>query len=132
MANGLSPSYDLIVIGGGPAGSNAARAAAQREAKVLLIDQKQRIGLPVQCAELVSKWISHHVPFASESIIQSIETMVIHLPDSTTFTMKSPGYMLDRSLFDKSLVTSAILAGVEIWTGAKAIESSSEGVLVKK
>ncbi len=40
--------------------------------------------------------------------------------------------MLDRSLFDKELATSAILAGAEILTGAKAIESSSEGVLVQK
>jgi geranylgeranyl reductase family protein len=132
MANGLSPSYDLIVIGGGPAGSSAARAAAQRGAKVLLIDQKQRIGLPVQCAELVSKWISHHAPFISGSIIQSVETMVIHLPDSTTFSMKSPGYMLDRSLFDKELVTSAVLAGVEVSTATRAIESSSEGVLIQR
>lgn len=127
----MAESYDLIVIGGGPAGSSAARAAAQRGAKVLLIDQKQRIGLPVQCAELVSKWISHYTPFISRSIIQSLETMAIHLPDCTTFKMKSPGYMLDRSLFDKELATSAILAGVEISTGAKAIELSSEGVLIQ-
>lgn len=127
----MAESYDIVVIGAGPAGSSAARAAAQRGAKVLLIDQKQRIGIPVQCAELISKWISHHAPFISRSIIQSFESMVIHLPDHTTFTMKSPGYMLDRSLFDKELATSAVLAGVEISTGAKAIESSPEGVLIQ-
>jgi flavin-dependent dehydrogenase len=88
MGEVLASSYDLIVIGAGPAGSSAARAAAQRGAKVLLIDQRQRIGLPVQCAELISKWISHHAPFIFGSIIQSLETMVIHLPDRTTFKMK--------------------------------------------
>lgn len=128
----MAESYDIVVVGAGPAGSNAARTAAQRGAKVLLIDRKQRIGLPVQCAELVSQWISRHASFTPKSIIQSTGEMIIHLPDRTTFKMKGPGYMLDRSLFDKELATSAILAGAEVSTGTKALESSSEGVLIQR
>ncbi|MBM4340532.1 MAG: NAD(P)/FAD-dependent oxidoreductase [Deltaproteobacteria bacterium] len=128
----FSGSYDILVIGAGPAGSSAARAAARMGCKVLLIEKNQRIGVPVQCAELVSKWVSHHASFTSGSIIQSIETMSIHLPNGTRYEMKSPGYMLDRSLFDKELATSAILSGAEVLTGAKALETSSEGVLIEQ
>jgi geranylgeranyl reductase family protein len=131
MAEGLKSSYDLIVIGAGPAGSSAAQSAAQRAVRVLLIDKRERIGIPVQCAELVSKWVSHHASFSSGSIIQSVETMSIHLPNGATYEMKSPGYMLDRSLFDKELATSAALSGTELLTGAKALEVSSEGVLIE-
>jgi flavin-dependent dehydrogenase len=46
--------------------------------------------------------------------------------------MKSPGYMLDRSLFDKELVTSAISAGARLSTGTKAIGLSSKGLWVEK
>lgn len=127
----MAESYDLIVIGAGPAGSSAAQAAAQRGVKVLLIDRRQRIGFPVQCAELVSQWISSHASFDSKAAIQSIDTMIVHLPDGTTFKMKNPGYMLDRSLFDKELATSAALSGAELSTGTKALESSSEGVLIE-
>ena len=131
MVEGLRPSYDLIVVGAGPAGSTAAREAAQRGLKVLLIDRRQRIGIPVQCAELVSQWIFRHVPFDSRAIVQSVEAMAVHLPDGTSFRMKSPGYMLDRSLFDKDLATSAVLAGAELSGGTKALDTSSEGILIQ-
>ncbi|MBM4324645.1 MAG: NAD(P)/FAD-dependent oxidoreductase, partial [Deltaproteobacteria bacterium] len=128
----VAGSYDILVIGAGPAGSSAARTAARMGFKVLLIEKNQRIGVPVQCAELVSKWVSRHASFTPGSIIQSIETMNVHLPNGVTYEMKSPGYMLDRSLFDKELATSAILSGADVLTGAKALEASSEGVLIEQ
>jgi digeranylgeranylglycerophospholipid reductase len=132
----LTEAYDIVVVGAGPAGSSAAKAAAQRGARVLLIDRRQRIGVPVQCAEFVTQWISHYAHFSSNCVIQATETMVTHLlngasPDKID-EMKSPGYMLDRSLFDKELVTSAILAGAKISTGTKAIGLSSKGLWVEQ
>jgi len=132
MVEAIKSSYDLIVVGAGPAGSSAAQEAARRGVKVLLIDRRQRIGIPVQCAELVSQWILHHAFLHSRSIIQSIETMIIHFPDQSTVKIKSPGYMLDRSLFDKDLVIAAVLAGAELSTGTKALQFSSKGILIQK
>src|SRR4030067_736867 len=80
----MAESYDIVVVGAGPAGSNAARTAAKRGAKFFLIDRKQPIGLPVQCAELVSQWISRHASFTPKSIIQSTGEMIVHFPDRTT------------------------------------------------
>ena len=128
----MTETFDIVIIGAGPAGSSAAQAAAQRGAKVLLIDRRQHIGVPVQCAELVSQWISHYVRFSSTCILQTIETMVMHLPDKISFEMRSPGYMLDRSLFDKELVASAILLGAKISVETRAISLSSEGLMVEQ
>jgi len=128
----MAEAYDIVIIGAGPAGSSAARAAAQRGAKVLLIDRRQRIGVPVQCAELVHQWVSRYVSFSSASVLQNIEAMVTHLPDRTSYEMKSPGYMLDRSLFDKELATSAALYGANISIQTVALELSSEGVVVER
>ena len=44
---------DVIVIGGGPAGSTVARYAAAGGADVLVIDGRDPIGSPLQCGELV-------------------------------------------------------------------------------
>ena len=44
---------DVIVIGGGPAGSTVARYAAEGGANVLVIDRRDPIGTPLQCGELV-------------------------------------------------------------------------------
>ena len=43
-------SYDVIVVGAGPAGSTAAFYAARNGASVLLLDKKREIGSPIQCA----------------------------------------------------------------------------------
>ena len=45
--------HDVIVIGGGPAGSTVARYAALGGADVLVIDRRDPIGTPLQCGELV-------------------------------------------------------------------------------
>ena len=45
--------WDVIVVGGGPAGSTTARYAAEGGTRVLVIDGRKRIGTPLQCGELV-------------------------------------------------------------------------------
>ncbi|MGZ3535412.1 MAG: geranylgeranyl reductase family protein [Thermodesulfobacteriota bacterium] len=128
----LRDSYDIIVIGAGPAGSSAAKAAAEGGAKVLLIDRRQRVGVPVQCAEFVPQWIFRHAHFSPTCILQTIDSMVTHLPDGTSYEMKSPGYMLDRSLFDKDLVAAAVSAGAKISIETKAVSLSSRGLAVER
>ena len=48
-----SYDYQLIVIGGGPAGSTVARYAAEGGVNVLVVDRRDPIGSPLQCGELV-------------------------------------------------------------------------------
>ncbi len=128
----LSEPFDIVIIGAGPAGSCAARAAAQRGAKVLLIDRRQRLGIPVQCAEFVPQGVSRHASFSSTCIMQRVEKMVTHLPGRIAYEMKSPGYMLDRSLFDKELAVCAILSGAKISVGTKAVGLSPAGLVVEQ
>lgn len=40
----FSNNFDVIVIGSGPAGQNAAIEAAQRDARVLIIEQEPQVG----------------------------------------------------------------------------------------
>lgn len=124
----MRDDYDIVVVGAGPAGSSAAKTAAERGAKVLLIDRRQRVGVPVQCAEFVSQWIFRHAEFSPACILQTIDSMVTHLPDRTSHAIKGPGYMMDRSLFDKDLAASAVLAGARISIGTKAVSLSPQGV----
>ena len=46
--------FDLIVVGGGPAGSTAARYAAMEGLKVLVLEKDRDIGVPVRCGEAAS------------------------------------------------------------------------------
>ena len=45
--------WDVIIVGGGPAGSTTARYAAEGGLKVLVVDGRDPIGSPLQCGELV-------------------------------------------------------------------------------
>jgi len=47
-------AYDVGVVGAGPAGAVVARSAATTGARVLLIEQGDCSGEPVQCTRLVS------------------------------------------------------------------------------
>ncbi len=128
----MDNSYDIVIVGAGPAGSSAALAAAKRGAKVLLIDWNQRIGVPVRCGEFVPQMIVRYADFSSCCILQRIKTMKTHLPDGSVFEMKSPGYMIDRSLFDKELAASAALAGAEVAIGTRGADFFPEGIVVEQ
>jgi digeranylgeranylglycerophospholipid reductase len=43
--------YDVIIIGAGPAGGMAARQISKKGYKILIIDKKKVVGVPVQCGE---------------------------------------------------------------------------------
>ncbi len=127
----LQEVFDIVVIGAGPGGSAAARVAAQKGLKVLLLDQKRRIGLPVQCGELVSQWIYPYLHPGSRSIVQPIDSLILHFPDGILYPMKSPGFMLDRSIFDQEMVLKALQAGARLLLGIKAIGRTPDGIKVR-
>ncbi len=65
--------FDVIVVGGGPAGTTAARYAAQEGLSVLLLEKDRDIGIPVRCGEAIGdegiriflepqeRWIKFHL-----------------------------------------------------------------------
>ena len=46
--------YDIIIVGAGPAGTTAARYAAQKGLSVLVLEKDRDVGYPVRCGEAVS------------------------------------------------------------------------------
>ncbi len=51
----MKNKYDIIVVGAGPAGSTAAKFAAENGADVLILDRRNELGVPVQCGEALSE-----------------------------------------------------------------------------
>jgi digeranylgeranylglycerophospholipid reductase len=128
----MPDAVDVLVVGAGPAGSAAARAAAQGGATVLLVERRVRIGLPVQCAEYVPTQIVQYVSLPERCIAQRIESLRTYLPDGERVETRAAGYVIDRALFDKALVVAAHRAGARVWTGTRAVERTELGVLVRR
>lgn len=107
-------AIDVLVVGLGPAGARAARAAAEAGARVLAIDRKRLPGLPVQCAEFVPAMIGTEVEGLADCACQPIVAMDTFVEGAAPDHMTPfPGQMLDRAAFDAQLVESAARAGAE-------------------
>ena len=114
-------SYDhqLIVIGGGPAGSTVARYAAEGGVDVLVIDRREPIGTPLQCGELVPtndemRRLCPDVPdmddlFKTPSHAISRHSTKMHLlpPSGKPLKFDFDGYVLNRVAHDEFLVELA-------------------------
>lgn len=133
---------DVLIIGAGPSGSIAAKTVAEEGVDVLLIDKKSEIGTPKRCAEGILKstldefdikpdnrWITREIT-GIEIVAPNNKTLIL---DDDNFELPDTGYVLERKVFDKSLVMNAIRCGskVMVKTKAKEIQRTDEGFIVK-
>lgn len=132
---------DILVVGAGPSGSLAAKEAALRGAKVILIDRKSEIGSPKRCAEGVSKdglaklgikpdkrWIARDLQ--GVRLVSPNNTSV--WMDNDTIQIPESGYILERKVFDKHMAMDAARAGAEIMikTNATSLERVDDGIII--
>jgi digeranylgeranylglycerophospholipid reductase len=123
--------YDVIVVGAGPAGTAAAKAAAERGAKTLLLEEHKIVGVPSHCTGLLG---SGERPDIVEDILASIDDRVIirYPNESPNLHIFAPDgklikadpwpsylYLEDRAVFDQEIVKQAISAGVELKLSAR-------------
>lgn len=116
----MAKSYDVVVIGAGPAGSVAAMQAAEGGARTLLVEKHHTIGYPVCCAEAISlSGLKNVIEPEEEWIASKISRVRLFAPDGSMAEISHPraGYVLDRKIFDLSLAEKASHAGAEVQVG---------------
>jgi digeranylgeranylglycerophospholipid reductase len=134
----VKSEYDVVVIGAGPAGSIAAKTAAEKGLNVLMIEKRQEIGDPVRCAEGVSKiWLRKHIEPDYRWICADLKGSRIFAPDGTMIEMAEEiaggevGYVLERKLFDRALAYESAKAGAEVMVKTRATDLIIENGFVK-
>ncbi|MCQ2085002.1 MAG: NAD(P)/FAD-dependent oxidoreductase [archaeon] len=117
---------DVLVVGSGPAGSLAARTAAEKGVKVTMIEMRPEVGVPVRCGELMPSFqeIVDMFPnledaeslFEMPSNLKICEVEAIRLIDPKMRRWEFPftGYTTDRNRFDQYLADQAVSAGAEL------------------
>jgi len=116
----MSEQYDVIVVGAGPAGSTAARFAASKKARTLLLEKHPVIGYPLCCAEAISvSGLSQVVKPDPKWIASRIEKVRLFGPGGSRAVISHPnaGFVLERKIFDRSLAEMAARAGADVLVG---------------
>ncbi len=116
--------YDVIVVGGGPAGSTAARFSAQAGLKTLLIE-KERLPRYKACGGCLSPKALRLLDFDLRSLVENTiyaARFTYRLQDPLIIRSKEPmGFMVRRDRFDQFLVNKAREKGVDVWEGERAV-----------
>lgn len=136
--------WDVIVVGGGPAGNHTAQEFAKRGMKTLVIDRKQQIGPPKRCGEGLSmRWVEiAGLKPNSRWALQRITGVTLIAPNGKKVDIdmgksKRTGYIIERSQWEKMEAEKAIRAGAKymlktIVTGLIMEEKVVKGVKIMR
>ncbi len=125
----INDRYDIVVIGAGPAGSVAARFAAENGASVLMLERDREPGIPVRCAEGVShNGIAPFIDIDKRWIASQIDVAKLTSPNGESALMHNNGvgYVLERRIFDTALCELAAKHGAQLITKANALDLIKE------
>ncbi|MHA1632544.1 MAG: geranylgeranyl reductase family protein [Candidatus Freyarchaeota archaeon] len=119
--------YDLVVVGAGPGGTSTAISALKAGGKVLIMDRKTNVGIPVQCGEAVGKTGPGlaEIDIPERCILNPIRGFKIFSPNMTPVVYarrEADGYIIDRRVFDKELLARACELGADVMVGANVTE----------
>ena len=121
---------DVLVVGLGPAGAQAATTAAAAGLSVVALERREAAGVPVQCAEFVPLLIERDVPGVRAVTEQKIARMLTFIGNSPPeVTDHFHGLMIDRGAFDRKLAQQAALRGAECRYGETVASIEVDGTV---
>ncbi len=113
-----------MIVGAGPAGSTAAYSAAKNGAKVLMLDRRRELGVPVQCGEALAEDALNELGIKPDRRWAVNPTNAVNIISPGGIEIRvaerkggKVGFVLDRKQFDKFLAVRAADAGAETIVG---------------
>jgi digeranylgeranylglycerophospholipid reductase len=119
--------FDVAIIGGGPAGLNAAYHCAKGGLKTIILEEHKEVGKPVHCGEGLSFYALKRLGLLDvpkEALGLEVKGVKVIFPDGTSSIFREKGYDLNKDLFEKYLLDRALAQGAQIKTSSR-VESLS-------
>ncbi len=124
--------YDVVIIGAGLAGCAAAVTAAEKGVSVLVVEKEAVIGQPVRCAEYIPKMAVMRWEPRPHVLAGPVQTLRSILPSGENRCMASPGYIINKDVFNRDLALKALAAGAEIMVNTRAVGLDNGGMLLRR
>jgi digeranylgeranylglycerophospholipid reductase len=107
---------DVLVIGAGPGGGNAALHSARNGLSTILIEDHPAIGTPVHCGECISDIACDNLNLSlpEDVISMRVEGIRVIFPDGTAKCLSEEGYVLEKHLFERWIADEAVAAGAAL------------------
>ncbi len=126
--------HDAIVVGAGPAGSQAATSLAQRGYSVLVLEEHPQIGVPTNCSGLIGAEAFERFDLPRGSVIREFDSATFFSPKGNAATVGADrvmAYVVRRCEFDQSMAQRAVACGADYHLGVRCVGLEYEGDGVK-
>lgn len=112
----VNNSWDVIIVGAGPAGLSAALPLVKTGISTLILEKKKVIGFPNHCGEGVSHYVLDFLGISEDKnwIVRKMKGIKIFFPNGKMLYYPMKSYGIDRTLFDQELAINAIKNGAKI------------------
>lgn len=126
-------SFDVIVVGAGPAGLMAARGLARAGHGVAVVEEHAEIGYPVHCTGLLGMDAFGELGLPAETIRSIARSASFRAASGRSVRIAADDVkaaVIDRGTFDAALAREAQAAGAVVRTGSRVtkIEADASGV----
>jgi digeranylgeranylglycerophospholipid reductase len=108
--------YDVIVVGGGPAGSRVAYRLSEKGHKVLVLEKKGQAGTKSACAGIVGQECASAFDIDDRLILRKVNSASLFSPSGKQLRLRREGpqaCILDRAAFDTAIAERAMKAGAD-------------------
>ena len=126
-------SADVVVVGGGPAGSCCARELALRGFKTLLLEQHETAAVKVLCTGIIGTDAFQEFPLPMETVVGALTDVKVISCYGAEFLYTPPqpmAYIVDKGAFNLALADQATATGALLYTSTRArdLAVDDEGV----
>ena len=126
----------MLVVGAGPAGSTAAASLARAGHRTAILEEHARVGLPVQCAGLVSRRVLD-LAGSDRFVRRPVRGATVFGPGLRPFGFRADeprAYVIDRAGLDQYLAERATAAGADVRAACRfdgLVRREPDGVTVR-
>jgi len=95
--------FDICIVGGSIAGNYLSYLLSETNLKIAVIEEHKKIGLPLQCAGIVSQKLSKIIKLPKEVVLNRVKVAKIVAPQGKFFKISSSKepYIIDRIALDR-------------------------------